>query len=467
MGLADTSEYNFIAMDITTLLQSPEGKTLEFKRDLSSHEKVLRTLVAFANTSGGTLIIGVEDKTKNVLGIDEPLNMEERLANIISDSIVPNLVPNIEISPWRKTYLILIEIYPSNNKPHYLKNVGLEKGTYIRVGSTNRLADSTMISELQRIARSETYDEQPMAELNSEAIDFRGASELFSEYRKLKKSDLETLKIITNYQGRNVPTIGGMVLFGHHREKYFPDAWIQAGRFKGSDKQEILDSLEIHSFPVIAINEAIAFVQKHLTQAMEIGAVKRNEQWSVPIVAIREAVINAVAHADYAQRGSPIRIAIFSDRIEIENPGLIPFNLTLDDLYRGISKLRNPVIGRIFHELKLIERWGSGIRRMIEACSNAGLEKPVLEEIGTHFRVTLFTKKVHFAQASTLDEIDQSILGLFKKNSGLSTKQIADKINLSTRATRSRLIQLINNGLIIEVGSGPKDPKKKYFLAKK
>ncbi|TAK77331.1 MAG: winged helix-turn-helix transcriptional regulator [Gammaproteobacteria bacterium] len=453
-------------MDTTALLQSPEGKALEFKQDLSSYEKILRTLVAFANTAGGTLVIGVEDKTKNVIGIEEPLSIEERLANIISDGISPTLIPTIEISPWRKTYLILVEVYPSNNRPHYLKSKGLEKGTYIRIGSTNRLADAGMISELQRVTRSEAYDEQPMTELNSEAIDFIAASELFSEYRNLKKSDLETLKILTKYQGRYVPTIGGIILFGNNREKYFPDAWIQAGRFKEKDKQHIIDFQEIHSYPAIAVSEAISFLQKHLMQAIEISAAKRSEKWSVPIIAIREAVINAVAHADYSQRGSPIRIAIFDDRIEIENPGLIPFNLTLDDLYRGISKLRNPVIGRVFHELKLIERWGSGIRRIIEACSDAGLEKPLFEELGIHFRVTIFTEKKHSSSISKLDKIDQAILALLEKNEGLSTQQIANKINRSARATRSRLIELVKNGLIVEIGTGPRDPKKKYFLAK-
>lgn len=452
-------------MDIITLLQSQESKTLEFKQNLSSHEGILRTLVAFANTSGGILVIGVEDKSKKVSGIDEPLIMEKRLSNIISDGITPKLVPNIEITSWRKTYIILVEIYPGNQRPHYLKNKGLEKGTYIRVGSTNRIADALMINELQRVSRSETYDEQPMMELNSEAIDFSVASELFAEYRTLKKHDLETLRLITKYQGRNVPTIGGMILFGKDREKYFPDAWIQAGCFRGRDKQDILDSKEIRSFPVPAIDEAINFIQKYNAQKIEIHELRRNEKWIIPIVALREVVINAVAHADYSQRGSPIRIAIFNDRIEIENPGLIPFNLTLDDLSKGISKLRNPVIGRVLHELKLIERWGSGIRRMTEACINAGLGKPIFEEIGTHFRVTIFTRQIHKA-ISSLDEVDHVILDLLKNDKGLSTKQIAERLPISSRATRTRLIELINRGLIVEIGSGPNDPKKKYFLAR-
>jgi predicted HTH transcriptional regulator len=96
-------------------------------------------------------------------------------------------------------------------------------------------------------------------------------------------------------------------------------------------------------------------------------------------------VINAVAHADYAQRGAPIRIAIFDDRLEIENPGLHPFGLTVPDLEHDISKLRNRVIGRVFHALGLIEQWGSGIQRMTAACREAGLPDPRLEEIATRF----------------------------------------------------------------------------------
>jgi len=454
-------------MDITHILKTPESKTLEFKQDLSSPDGVLRTLISFANTSGGILVIGVEDKTRHVRGISDPLLLEERLANIVSDSISPRLVPNIELSPWRDTYLLLVQVYPSNSRPHYLKSKGLEKGTYIRVGSTNRLADSLLICELQRITRSESYDEEPMPELNSESIDFSAASELFSAYRKLKLSDLETLKIVTKYQGRTVPTVGGMLLFGKDRERYFPDAWVQAGRFLGEHKKNILDSQEIHAYPAIAVDESMSFIQKHLMHAIEVSGIRRKEQWTIPLVAIREAIINAIAHADYSQRGAPIRIAIFDDRIEIENPGLIPFNLTLDDLYRGISKLRNPVIGRIFHELKLIERWGSGIKRMMEACLDAGLEKPILEEIGTHFRVTFFTKKEHAKHDFQLDKIDEAILHSLKKGKGLSTQQIADEIGRSSRSTRSRLIILVARGLAVEVGSNAKDPKRKYYLTEK
>lgn len=451
-------------MNAYELLKCPESKTLEFKRDLSSPDGVLRTIIAFANTSGGSLIIGVEEDNKHVCGVTEPLNVEERLANIINDRIVPKLIPNIEILPWRKTYLLVVEVYPSYNRPHYLKNMSIEKGTYVRIGSSNRLADPSLIQELQRYSKAESFDEQPCPELSSEAIDFKVVSEFFAEHRKLKVSDLETLKLITKYNGRKVPTVGGMILFGKDRNHYFPDAWIQAGCFNGTNRTHIIDSRKIYDYPILAIEEAIRFIQKNSKKSAHIGPVRRIDTWSLPPVAVREAIINAVVHADYSQKGAPIRLSIFSDRLEVESPGLIPFNLTIDDIHRGISKLRNPVIGRIFHEVQLIEHWGSGIRRMMEACQDAGLSPPMIEEVGPHFRVTIFTERT---SSQKLNEIDTAIIEALKAHNGISTQEVADKIKKSTRTARTHLLHLIGLGMIIEIGSSPQDPGKKYFLRRK
>lgn len=261
-------------MDLVDALKRPEGKTLEFKRDLSSSDGVLRTVVAFANTAGGILLVGVEDASGHVRGLKEPLAFEERLASLISDSIIPRLIPDIEILPWRRTHVLGVQVYPSPSRPHHLAREGPERGTYVRVGSTNRRADRELVEELRRYARGEAYDEQPMADLDSEAIDFRAASESFAPVRKLKQADLEILRLLTAHQGRKVPTVGGLLLFGTDRARYFPDAWIQAGRFGGTDKTRILDHAELRGGPVQAVEAAIAFVDKHLVHGMEIGAVR-------------------------------------------------------------------------------------------------------------------------------------------------------------------------------------------------
>jgi predicted HTH transcriptional regulator len=355
-----------------------------------------------------------------------------------------------------------VQVYPSNTRPHYLERLGPEDGVFIRVGSTNRKAEPLQIEELKRLNWRTAFDEQTVPDLKSEAIDFRAASELFAPYRQMTAQVWSTLRVTTEHQGRQVPTIGGLLLFGKDRFARFPDAWIQAGRFAGINRARLLDSAEIRSFLPRAAEEAIAFIRKHLTHESIIEGVRREDRWSVPLVAIREAVMNGIVHADYAQHGAPIRIALFDDRIEIENPGLLPFGLTIEDIMQGISKLRNRVIGRVFHELHLIEQWGSGIQRMTAACQEAGLEAPRLEEIGTHFRVTISSARVR--QPHT-DETDRRILALFGDGVARSTAAAAKHIGLSQRATLTRLKSLASRGLLVEIGTGPHDPKRQYVIA--
>jgi predicted HTH transcriptional regulator len=299
--------------------------------------------------------------------------------------------------------------------------------------------------------------------LNSEAIDFRAASEYFKPFRKLTEQGLQTLKVTTSYQGRIVPTIGGVLLFGVARLDHFPDAWIQAGRFAGIDRRRILDSIEVRSHLPGAVEDVIAFLRKHMSREAVIGPVKRTDLWTFPIVAIREAIINAIVHADYAQHGSPIRVALYDDRLEIENPGLLIFGLTIEEIKKSVSKLRNRVLGRVFQELGLVEHWGSGIQRMTAACRDRGLDAPQFEEIGTHFRVTLFAKRRH---APVIDKKDQVILTALAASSeaGLSTAQIAKRLRVSPRSARTRLASLVERGLVAEIGSGPQDPRRRYYM---
>ena len=164
---------------IKGLLARDEGKTLEFKENCRSLASIMRTAVAFANTAGGSIVIGVKDKTKDVVGLSDVLKDEERLANSFTDSIRPILIPEIKIHAWRDRELLVITV-PHTVGPFYINAEGPENGVYIRLGSTNRRAGPEMIAELQRLARNTFFDEQPCSEISSEGIDFRAASEFFS-----------------------------------------------------------------------------------------------------------------------------------------------------------------------------------------------------------------------------------------------------------------------------------------------
>jgi len=449
-------------MYLTELVRRPEGKTLEFKRDLSSPTGLLRTVVAFANTAGGTVLIGVADRTREVRGVSDPLGLEERAAKLIRDSIEPRLLPDLEVLSYRDWQLLALRVHPSASRPHFIKRTGRRGGTYVRVGSANRLADARLIAEMRRFSLGESFDEWPIPEANSESLDFRVASESFAPVRRLRRPHLQALRLLTRHQGRLVPTIGGMLLFGRDRLDRFPDAWIHASRFSGTDKAAVLDRARLETHPVQAIEEAVAFVEKHSMRGAVIGRVRRWDRWSLPPAAVREAIVNAVLHADYSQRGAPIRVSIFDDRLEVENPGLLPFGLTLDDLPLGVSKLRNRVLARAFQALGLVEQWASGVRRMIAACRDEGLPAPVWEEIGFGVRVTLRTEVI---RPPNIDPKDGTILALLEDGEGRGTRELAAAIGLSTRSTRTRLARLVKRGLVREVGTGPNDPRRVYIKA--
>jgi ATP-dependent DNA helicase RecG len=128
------------------------------------------------------LVLGVEDGTKKIRGVPNILAEEERVANLIADSISPRLVPSIEVMSWRKTQVLAVESYPIANRPHSLNRLGPEEGAFVRVGSTNRRADRVLIEEMRRYSQVSSFDEQPEPELNSEAIDFRAASSISSPF---------------------------------------------------------------------------------------------------------------------------------------------------------------------------------------------------------------------------------------------------------------------------------------------
>ena len=394
-----------MTLPIEQLLLAPEGKTLEFKRDLSSPKNLLKTLVAFANTAGGCLLVGVDDQ-RQVLGIAQPLDEEERLINLIADAISPRLVPNVDLISHAGKTLLIVEVFPSGLRPHHLKAKGPAAGVYVRLGASSRLADRELIAELRRSAEGIVYDELPMPHLSVDDLDLAAAHELFAGRRTLTEQDLLTLRLLTREQGRLVPTRGAVLLFGKQRQREFPDAWVQCGRFTGTDKADIFDHIDIAAPLPLAVQQVMDFLKKHAMRGADFSALRRKDVWSIPLLMLREAVVNALVHADYSQVGAPIRISFFDDRIEVESPGILLPGMTVEDMKQGVSRLRNRVIARVFRELNLIEQWGSGVRRIFSQAQALGLREPLITEVGMRLRVTVYVSlpSGQAAEAGALSE---------------------------------------------------------------
>ena len=150
-------------VDIRDIASLPEGKTIEFKRDLSSMKPILKTLIAFANTAGGTLLIG-KDNDGTIIGVNDVFEAEEKLANAIADSIYPPLMPEIETTSFEGKSIIVIRVAHWRG-PFYLKTQGPEEGVYVRLGSTNRVAGPELIAELKRSVSNTSFDQLPCPEV--------------------------------------------------------------------------------------------------------------------------------------------------------------------------------------------------------------------------------------------------------------------------------------------------------------
>jgi ATP-dependent DNA helicase RecG len=461
------------------LLEQPEGKTIEFKQDLSSSKSMMKALVAFANTAGGRLIIGVSDD-RQILGVEDPLSQEERLCSMIADSIVPRLVPNIEMITIEDKTLLIAEVFLSSSRPHFLRSEGAEKGVYVRLGSTNRQADQELIAELRRTVEGVAFDEMPMPELSIDDLDTKAIAQSVREKYPVDKTELQTLKLLVSHQGRLVPSKGAIILFGRERNLSFSDVWVQCGRFTGTDKSDIFDHIEIYDHLPLAVDSIMLFLKKHAMRGADFSEIRRKDVWSIPLGILREVVINALVHADYSQRGAPIRIAFFDDRIEIENPGILMPGMTIKDMKQGISRIRNPVIARFFREMNLIEQWGTGVPRMFKQAQELGLPEPQIMEIGMRMRFVVglgepiqieHTGKKDQAQveAQVEAQVDFQILAACA-NAPLSSAEISTALghkqlsgNLRKALPRLRQAELLE----FTVPDKPKSRLQKYRITSK
>ena len=328
-----------------------------------------------------------------------------------------------------------------------------------------------MIAELRRSVEGVAFDELPMPGLTIEDLDLAALKALFHGNHDLGEKELLTLRLLKKEQGRLVPTKGAILICGRERILHFPDAWIQCGRFTGHDKARIFDHIDLHDHLPQAVESIMLFLKKHAMRGADFSEVRRRDVWSIPLGILREVVINALVHADYSQRGAPIRVAFFDDRIEIENPGILPPGMTIQDMRRGVSKIRNHVIARVFRELNLIEQWGSGIPRILREAEKLGLPDLQMEELGMRMRVTVFlTEQINIQPAApqVAGEVTGEVRRLLAVMSGdMKRKEIQSALGLKheDHFREAYLIPGLKAGLIeMTIPDKPRSSNQRYRI---
>jgi len=448
---------------LESLITQNEGKTLEFKENTKSLQSIVKAVISFANTAGGVIIIGVSDKDKKIIGLEDPLLEEERLASVIADSIEPLVIPDIQIVSFRNRELLLVQV-PHMVGPFYLKSAGLEKGTFVRLGSTNRVADHQTILSLQLLAKNTSFDELPVLSAKISDIDDELLKIcLMPVYRELTQKNYESLGLLARQNNKSYPTNAGLLLCGRVSERlsYFPDSTIACVCFSDETHAEILDQQEIKAPLIKAHEEVLSFIGRNTRLGAKIQASVREDIPQYPPQAVREALINAIVHADYSMRGTRIQVSIFSNRIEITNPGSLAYGQTMALALSGVSRMRNRVIGRLFREIKLIEQLGTGLKRMLSVYEKVNAKPPIFQELNTHFRVTLFSVDM---LKNKLNVWEKLLIEKLEKIQELGTTEIAKLWGVTTRTARTRLNKMLEAGLVNRIATSPQDPQAVFKL---
>lgn len=443
--------------EIERIIQNGKNENIEFKTSFNT--ELIETIVAFANTSGGKVIVGINPKAE-IIGTTINAESVQQWVNEIKNKTSPVLIPDVEtISLNNKTIVIFsIQEYP-------VKPVAIRGKYFKRVANSNHLMSIDEIANEYLKTINTSWDFYPDPNHSIEHISAQKVKRFVETIEQQTQKRIEIphidflakLEIIRNHQ----LTFGGYLLFV---KEYCLISDVQVGRFKSPTT--IIDSTSLNTDLFTEVDEIIAFIKKHLmVEYIITGAPQRTERFDYPLDAIREIVINMIVHRDYRDSSSSI-IKIFDDRIEFFNPGKLYGGITIDDLLSGnySSKTRNKLIARAFKEVGLIEKYGSGIRRVLNICEEYGVKQPKFEEVFNGFRVLLFKEKTDVTN-DVINDVTKNvtkekrlikILKLVESNPSITTGEIALRLELTPRTVLRDIDQLKTENRLRRVGGRKK-----------
>lgn len=466
-----------------------ESKYLEFKQEVpEKSETYIRTVVAFANGSGGKIVFGVKDGSLEVVGIrqEDAFSLMDKITSAICDSCTPMITPIVTLASIEEKVVIVVNIMPGGQRPYYLTAKGKENGTYIRVSGTTRPADLFVQKELEFEGSNRCFDQTyaaPNEAVTEEEIDSLcekmyqyavkhcKSKEAAEGIRRLTKQNLVSWGFLVKRENQYYPTNAFILM----NDNTFSQATIQCAVFKGTTRDLFIDRKEYDGDLVAQLDEAYEYVLRNINLGSEINGLYRTDLYELPIDCIREMICNAVVHRSYLHP-SNIQVAVYDDRVEVTSPGMLFGSLRLEDIREGISIPRNRALVYAFTYMRVMEHWGSGIPRMIRRCREAGLEEPELLEIAGNFRINLYrsynksrfgkstdivmesTEKVRISTDKTRINIDdlsenhKRVIQYVKDNGRITNKEVRELLHVKDSRALKVLRELVEIGILIKEG---------------
>ena len=427
-----------------------ENKTTEFKREYTDDLKY--AVVAFANTDGGKIYIGINDDG-SVQGVKDTDGTMLRITNMIRDVVCPDVtmftecaVEEIDGQP-----VIVVNVQRGTARPYYLSGKGVRpEGVYIRQGASSVPASETVILNMIKETSGDCYED---ARSINQQLTFEKADAFFAG-RKVSFDDQQ--KRILNIIGADgTYTNLGMLLSDQCVHT------IKLAVFEGSKKTVFRDRKELTGSLLTQLENAYSYIDQFNRTRAEFEGLDRVDKRDYPAEALREALLNAITHRDYSFSGSTL-ISIFDDRIEFVTIGGLVRGLSFNDIMLGVSALRNQKLANVFYRLHLIEAYGTGILKINESYSDCDV-KPQFEVTDNAFKITLPninyagerkelpTAPVRIGRKSDRKEI---VLQLAEKQGSITRKEVEAELRISQASAILLLREMVESGLLIKEGTG-------------
>ena len=433
-----------------------EGINTEYKREYV--EDIKKTVVAFANTIGGKIYLGI-DNDGQIIGVQDYDQTMLKITNTIRDSIKPDitLFTSYHKEILEEKVVIIITVQKGTACPYYLAGKGIRpEGVYVRQGASSVPASETTIFKMIKETAGDNYEE--IRSLNQD-LTFESLKLEFVESNiKIDPAKIKTLHLIGE---DDLYSNLGLLL-----SDQCPHT-IKAAVFEGNTKEIFKDRYEFAGSLFKQLKDCYSFIDRYNSTKSEFEGLRRIDKRSYPTTAIREALLNSIVHRDYAYSGSTL-ISIFDDRIEFVTFGGLVKGIAKDDMILGVSMLRNKNLANIFYRLKLIEAFGTGIPKIMESYHTYLIE-PKIDITDNAFKITLYNtdfikKPINDSFNSLLNEGEQKVIDIFKDVDSLRRKDIEMKLSISQPMAIKHLKNLLEKEVIKKIGSGK---NVRYYLSGK
>jgi len=463
-----------------------ESDTVEVKTAKGGTPKRLyEAMSAFANhTGGGIILFGLdESKDFSTVGVGDAHRLQEEITSLASDNMEPSLRPEFTVDDIDGLTVVAAEIdeIPASQKPCFYKNAGLPKGAYLRVGNTNRQMTEYEVFGYLSGRRQPTHDEDTVPDASLEDLDNSLINTYLDRLRQIRpragflKSGKEVillrLRIAAQDDGVIRPTLAGLLTFGKYPQEFFPQLMITFVQYFGTTEDEktpqgarFVDNRRFEGPITEMVDEAETYIMSAMRKSSLIEGMFRRDITEYPRESLRESIANAVAHRDYSPyvRGSYTQIRMFADRLEVQSPGGLFGNVTVDNLEDEHST-RNARLMRMMEDMQVVENRGSGISAMLHAMREANLEPPRFDDRRASFKVTFHNHTLMTAEAVSwlnqfshlpLNDHQRLALVYLRQHSNIDNRDYRRLNRVDMMTAGQDLRGMVQTGLVEQTGFG-------------